>query len=224
MNLLPGWTPAVVAGEKTPALTYVGHVYSLNNTTSVTVGSFSLPSPRSGRLFVAVIHDENSSISNVQLGGNSMSAVIAQTVFGPLSLSIYQLQSNTLTGNVNVTYNLSQSENSHAVGLYYIDYLSNISAHDSATEVKDFLTNNASVQINVPSNGVVIAGASQSDSNLANISWTGVSENYDYEDAGRNFGSSGASVSELAAETNRTISINTSAAVGDLGLVAASWG
>lgn len=213
------------ARRSTVSASYLTSTNINSNLTTYTFSSMSFGAAHSSRIIVCTVGSvataSSPSISSFTIGGVSATqAKFATTDVGGdvIKTAIYYAAVPTGTsGDVVITW--SDGMDSCEIGLYRMinnlsatPYHTNSGATTSGTSV--------STTLNIPAQGFAV-GVEASESTTSNVTWTGLTEDYDLlVDGGRK--GSGASSFPHAAETGKTITAATSTTTYH-GLCVASW-
>ena len=168
--------------------------------------------PVESRKFIIIaIHDEGSAISNVQIGGVTAVQRVAPVVQGNRSVSIFTALSDTLGGDVAVTYQLAAASELHAVACWTATNLTPtiVQFTGSGTNAD---SDTVSCTINTADGGVLVAARTSGDQFVDLGNFTSGVDVEDYDDIISPFGASGlgftgGSASNLPEEIGRLISL-----------------
>ncbi|RUU92814.1 hypothetical protein EOB59_05500 [Mesorhizobium sp. M7A.F.Ca.MR.176.00.0.0] len=213
--------PVTYQGTNSFGGTHTGNTY-----TNAPIGPASAT-----RLVVAVVQCRRAAnsartITGVTIGGNSAPILVQTNVVDGVSSGItvgiaaLVVPSGT-TATVVATFSGAGSQS--AVSVYTIDGLASTTATDTASATGN---NASSSTLDVNANGVVIAGFAGAGGTLGDMTLVGVTENDDrdvFDAAGTltHARFAAGSIANLASETNRTISVSSSANIEALAV--ASW-
>ncbi|TIX28936.1 hypothetical protein [Mesorhizobium sp.] len=183
------------------------------------------------RLVVAVVQVRRNAnavrtITGVTIGGNAASILVQTNVVDGVSSGITVgiaslVVASGTTATVVATF--SGLGNNSAVSVYTIDGLLSNTATDTASATGNDASGST---LDVNANGLVIAGFAGAGGTLGDMTLTGVNENDDRDvlDVGTSLTHArfaAGSIGNLSSETNRTISVSSTANVE--ALAAASW-
>jgi hypothetical protein len=204
-----------VPGSMAPlAVTFTDSDSSGSNSTTYTFTGLSIGTASATRYVIAGFAAEGGSptaATNVTIGG--VSATLLAGTGGYAAIYIALVPTGT-TATVAITLNAEASR--CGVGVWTAANLSSASAQDTLTDTSDPLSGT----IDVPREGAVIAIAAHGNSNGHLFTWTGATEDAEF-DRGTNRTMSVAHDEVAAGETGRTVSATTTTST-DLHMVAVS--
>jgi hypothetical protein len=186
-------------------LSFDGSHISGTNTSTYT---FSAAAPAANATDIVVVTifggTETRTVSSVTVDGNAMSLIVASN--GVEACAIYAYAGSTSTsGNIVVSW--SNNQGRCGIGVYVLSNAS-VTASDTATTTD---TSGAiTTTIDCPANGCIIGVVgcrSGNDSDPAEFSWSGITENYDEQvENGNDASQTGASDIFMVAQTALSIS------------------
>jgi hypothetical protein len=165
MNFLPGCFP-VIAATKTPRRTYIGRVNNTNNLTTYTFTDAAIGVAAADRLVVVVaastIDDEaDRSITTCTIGGNPATSIANAHTAAVFSnnLAVFALPVPAGT-TATIVVNHDGTAARCTIDVYAIYGLNSFTAFSSAQNSGTTSANTIATSIDIPHNGVVVAGAS----------------------------------------------------------------
>lgn len=215
-------TQMVLLGERMlPSYSYIGHVTSGTNTGTYTFTAASLGTAANNRYIVIVAYGDvpsGTSFTSITVQGITATiSVQANGTLQPNAIAIALVPTGT-TGDVVVTF--STTQNRAGIDIYRLVDLASGTAFNTASAV-NAAGSNPTVSLNIPYAGIAIGGAGTADG--ASWSWSGLTEDSDYElEAGGNVVSA-ASTRVTAAVSGQSITATTTTGARNA-LVAASFG
>ena len=227
MSFLPGMFPAgaiaAAAPVVPPELTFVGYSEDGVQRTTYTFNTVSIGAADVTRRVVVVAHWRASLVRRTMSAAtiNGISILPANVSVSAANIdrgdiSIFSLLVPTGT-TANFSFTLNAAADDFSMGVFRAINESSASPHDTMTDTTP-ASNVLTGTLDIPANGWVVAGGNGS---TATVTWAGATERYDDTIGNAGVAASGASDDLLAAEANKTVSMNT-ASTGCL--AAMSWG
>ncbi len=218
------------------AVSYIGYTEDTANRTTYTFAGESFGAEHSARTIFVNVHWSSSAtartLSSATIGG------VAATIHGQSSLAdgisqgwgvaiISAAVPSGLTGTI--AFTLNSGGNLGAIGVVRV---ANLTAIVDTATTSDTSTSpvNPSTTIDIAANGALVAAVTSSaDSGAGNISWTGVTEQYEDLEAGAGGEAeetcyAGALSTGMSVQSNRPVSMSQTLAFGtsSAGLIAVS--
>lgn len=222
--MLPGMIPVVSAGGPPPAAssTFRGSFGNSANLTSYTFTAVDVGAANSARyVVVAAHHESGSGFTGCTIGGFTASTLAVANTSGQMGAVLYGASVPT-GATVDIVVTLGSAPAFAIIGVWTLhDLLS-----QTPTDTLQVVAANPplSGDIDIAADGVILAAFTGGVDATANVTWTGVTEEYDVgPPSGENCKGSGASFASSSAIVNRTVTANTSAASGNEALVAVAW-
>ena len=196
---------------------YEATAVSVTDLTTYTFSGLAIGTAAPDRKVVVIVSGSvaSRSVSSVTVGGISATLVKSQTDTNAI-IEIWQAVVPTgTTGDVVVVWSGAMTR--CGVGVWAV-YEAAIAAFDTGSSNADPMTDT----LNCPANGVVIGGATNSNTVSAHA-WTGITENFDDLVESVTY-HTGAFLTFSTTQTGLTVTADPDGAAADTAMVCASWG
>lgn len=223
----PTLTATPTPSAQLSALDYVSYAESGTNASSYTFTGMGYNGPG---LIIVGVHSSTdgggSSLSSVTIDGNTMTNVITQdaTAISPANQTISSIRSYRMTGGTSATIvvNFSNTQSRCAISVWRLTNNSSDTAFDTAGSQTNASADNRQVLVDLTSgrNHSVSICTTRSGGSL--MTWSNVTEKYDFQCAGESQRSSGAQGFYIGAGT-ATFQVEFSSTSAQPNLISANW-